>query len=57
MDIEDFMKAFTIIVFIIIGFLIGVAPSYEEIKIQDVKPIENGYYITINNEIYYKEVG
>ena len=57
MDIEDFMNAFTIIVFIILGFLIGVATSYEEIKIQDVKPIENGYYRTINNEIYYKEVG
>ena len=24
-------------------------------EIQDIKQVDNGYYITINNEIYYKE--
>lgn len=30
-------------------------PSIDINEIQDIKEVDNGYYITINNEIYYKE--
>ena len=30
-------------------------PSININEIQDIKEVDNGYYITINNEIYYKE--
>ena len=36
-----------------IGLGIG---SNRELEIQDVRPVENGYYVTIDNNIYYKEV-
>nr|DAY61364.1 MAG TPA: hypothetical protein [Caudoviricetes sp.] len=57
MDIEYLETLLAVTVFILIGFLIGILVSYEEIKVQDIKQVDNGYYITINNEIYYKEVG
>lgn len=57
MDSEYLETLFIMAVLILIGFLIGVSLSYEEIKVQDIKQVDNGYYITINNEIYYKEVG
>lgn len=57
MNIEYLETLFAVTVFILIGFLIGILGSYEEIKVQDIKQVDNGYYITINNEIYYKEVG
>lgn len=57
MDSEYLETLFIMAVLILIGSLIGVSLSYEEIKVQDIKQVDNGYYITINNEIYYKEVG
>lgn len=57
MDSEYLETLFIMAVLILIGFLIGVSLSYEEIKVQEIKQVDNGYYITINNEIYYKEVG
>lgn len=30
-------------------------PSIDINEIQDIKQVDNGYYITIKNEIYYKE--
>ncbi len=55
MDIEYLETLLAMAVLILIGVLIGVSSSYEEIKVQDIKQVDNGYYITINNEIYYKE--
>lgn len=57
MDSEYLESIFAMAILILIGFLIGISLSYEEIKVQDIKQVDNGYYITINNEIYYKEVG
>lgn len=57
MDSEYLETLLAMAVLILIGFLIGVSLFYEEIKVQDIKQVDNGYYITINNEIYYKEVG
>lgn len=57
MDIEYLETLLAVAVFLLIGLLIGILVSYEEIKVQDIKQVDNGYYITINNEIYYKEVG
>lgn len=57
MDIEYLETLLAVVVFMLIGFLIGILVSYEEIKVQEIKQVDNGYYITINNEIYYKEVG
>lgn len=30
-------------------------PSIDINEIQEIKEVDGGYYITINNEIYYKE--
>ena len=57
MNSEYLETLLAVAVFLLIGFLIGILVSYEEIKVQDIKQVDNGYYITINNEIYYKEVG
>lgn len=57
MDSEYLETLLAMAILILIGFLIGILVSYEEIKVQDIKQVDNGYYITINNEIYYKEVG
>lgn len=57
MDSEYLETLFIMAVLILIGFLMGVSLSYEEIKIQDIKQVDNGYYITVNSKIYYKEVG
>ena len=57
MDSEYLETLLAMAVLILIGFLMGVSLSYEKIKVQDIKQVDNGYYITINNEIYYKEVG
>ena len=57
MDSEYPEYFFIMLFLVLIGILIGAILSYEEINIQDVKQINDEYYITINNEIYYKEVG
>lgn len=57
MNSEYLETLLAVAVFLLIGFLIGILVSYEEIKVQEIKQVDNGYYITINNEIYYKEVG
>lgn len=57
---EDVIKTILAIVFIFtIGIWVGIDVTFEIMKIeeiQEIKPVDNGYYITINNEIYYKEV-
>ena len=44
-----------LVVMMIISFLIGCCSTTPKIEIQEIKPAKNGYYITINDEIYYKE--
>lgn len=44
-----------LVAMMIISFLIGCCSTTPKIEIQEIKPVDNGYYITINNEIYYKE--
>lgn len=39
---------------LLFGFIIGFLGI--GIEIQNVKPVDDGYYITINDEIYFKEV-
>ena len=45
MNIEYLETLFAVTVFILIGFLIGILGYYEEIKVQDIKQVDNGYYI------------
>ena len=40
----------------LLGILVGYVIGSCKMEIQEIKPVDNGYYITINNEIYYKEV-
>ena len=42
----------TLLLGILVGYMIGSC----KIEIQEIKPVEQGYYITINDEIYYKEM-
>lgn len=44
---------------VIIFFLLAtfvILNMENKIEIQNVKSVDDGYYITIDNEIYYKEV-
>ena len=53
------VEAFIWITIFIYFFMFGALKAsdiYEIKEIQDVREVENGYYITINDEIYYKEV-
>ena len=49
------MSLLSIIVFFA-GVIVGCEEAYKPIEVQDIKQVENGYYITVSNEIYYKEV-
>ena len=40
---------------IVLGFYIACIVRLPR-EIQEVREVDNGYYITINDEIYYKEV-
>ena len=51
---ENIAVIFTIVCFIV-GMILGFIVSTNSINIQEIKPVDNGYYITINDEIYYKE--
>lgn len=53
-DSDYFFVAVVMILALIAGFVIGLLVK-RPIEIQDIKEVDNGYYITINNEIYYKE--
>jgi hypothetical protein len=44
------------VIMLFIFFLIGCCSVKPKIEIQEVVKGDNGYYITINDEIYYKEV-
>jgi hypothetical protein len=53
---EDFgLIVFIIMLFIALGFSMGFGIS-GTVEIQEIKQVDEGYYITINDEIYYKEV-
>lgn len=43
------------VIMLIISFLMGCCSVKPKIEIQEVVKGDNGYYITINDEIYYKE--
>ena len=43
------------VIMLCIFFLIGCCTAETKIEIQEVVKGDNGYYITINDEIYYKE--
>ena len=52
-------EVFVWITFLFYFFMFGALKGmdiYEIKEIQSVREVDNGYYITINNEIYYKEV-
>jgi hypothetical protein len=53
-EISPIVMALFTIFGIIIGFTLGFCRG-KLMEIQDIKQVDNGYYITINNEIYYKE--
>ena len=53
-EISPIFMALLTIFGIIVGYTIGFLAE-KTIEIQDIKSVDNGYYITINNEIYYKE--
>lgn len=53
-DSESYFVAFLMAVAFVLGLFLGVIADIE-IDIQDIKEVDGGYYITINNEIYYKE--
>ena len=59
MDSEDFMISFvvglgTALILILLGFMIGKELYCRNFEVQDIKQIDSGYYITIDNKIYYK---
>lgn len=53
---EELLYIFFCITTFILGLISGCIALSESIEIQEVVETEKGYYITINNEIYYKEV-
>ncbi len=53
---EDLFDILLYILCFFLGMLIGFITLSESIEIQGIERTEKGYYITINNEIYYKEV-
>ena len=53
---KDIGPVIIILVGIMLIFVLPMCIMHEpNIEIQDIKEVDNGYYITINNEIYYKE--
>ena len=53
---ESIFNGIAAAAFLIFGMLFGlIICSNPEIEIQDIRQVENGYYVTINDEIYYKE--
>lgn len=53
---EDYgLIIFIILIFVVLGFFMGVSIA-SEIEIQEIKQVDKGFYITINDKIYYKEV-
>lgn len=54
MSSEEFFCIVGAFVIACMGFCIGIIVG-SQIEIQEIKPVESGYYITINDEIYYKE--
>ena len=55
-DVDENVAIFFTAVCFAIGIVVGWVFSLKGIEIQEIKPVETGYYITINDEIYYKEV-
>lgn len=54
---EDFgIMWFFALIILLLGVLIGSTILTDSIEIQEIKQVDKGYYITINDEIYYKEV-
>lgn len=51
---ENIAVFFTIVCFVV-GMILGLMIGLSATEIQEIKPVEQGYYITINNKIYYKE--
>ena len=52
---EDFLAVLFILAIFLFGLVVGCVIS-ETVEIQEIKQVDKGYYITINDEIYYKEV-
>lgn len=46
---------FLLIISCCVGLIVGLNAT-NKIEIQDIKQVDNGYYITINDDIYYSEV-
>ena len=55
--IDDVTAIMGCLICLIVGLLIGWGLNWFNPEIQEIKPVDNGYYITINDEIYYKENG
>ena len=61
MDNEDFILNLVIwslvaLAFITFGVILGNELYSKNIEIQDVKQMDDGYYVMIDNRIYYKGV-
>ena len=61
MDSEDFILnlviwSLVVLAFITFGVLLGGELSSKNIEIQDVKQMDDGYYVMIDNRVYYKGV-
>lgn len=48
------LGAFVVVAMILFATAAMSRPT--EVELQEIKPIENGYIITIDNKVYYKEV-
>jgi hypothetical protein len=56
---DDFGAEVLVVLFIAVIFFLGLVVGCimsGTLEIQEIKQADNGYYVTINNEIYYKEV-
>lgn len=51
---NDFIGVVMVVGFLL-GVFFGVILTIKRIDIQEIKQVENGYYVTINDEIYFKE--
>ena len=54
-DCELFISLVIGLTLWLLGIAFGGVIFCKSIEIQEIKQVDNGYYITINNEIYYKE--